>query len=109
MNAGVVMIYTIDEIKEKIKPIAKKYDVVGIYLFGSYARGEADENSDVDIAIVKGDTDYIYDYFYTFKEELETVFCLKFDILFSEDVHVPIGKFENRFALKYERDKLKVV
>lgn len=44
-------IYTIDEIKEKIKPIAEKYGIETVWLFGSYARGEADENSDVDLLI----------------------------------------------------------
>jgi predicted nucleotidyltransferase len=45
------MIYTIEEIKEKIRPIAEKYNLPAVYLFGSYARGEADEKSDVDIMI----------------------------------------------------------
>jgi predicted nucleotidyltransferase len=43
------MVYTIDELKEKITPIAKKYDIPVVYLFGSYARGDADANSDVDV------------------------------------------------------------
>jgi predicted nucleotidyltransferase len=45
------MIYTIDEIKERIRPVAEKYNLPAVYLFGSYARGEADEKSDVDIMI----------------------------------------------------------
>ena len=45
------MVYTIDEIKAKIEPIAKRYNVSKVYLFGSYARGEEDENSDIDIAL----------------------------------------------------------
>ncbi|MGT2867101.1 nucleotidyltransferase family protein [Streptococcus fryi] len=44
------MVYTIDEIREKIVPVAKKYNLSAVYLFGSYARGEADESSDVDLA-----------------------------------------------------------
>lgn len=47
-------IYTIEEIRERIKPIAKQYGVERIYLFGSYARGEATELSDVDFRIDKG-------------------------------------------------------
>ena len=49
------MLYTIDEIKAKIEPIAKQYNVSKVYLFGSYARGEEDENSDIDIALELGD------------------------------------------------------
>ena len=44
-------IYSIEEIKEIAAPIAKQYDVEKIYLFGSYARGEATEKSDLDFII----------------------------------------------------------
>ena len=44
-------IYTIDEIREKVKPIAEKYGIEKVWLFGSYARGEATEDSDVDLMI----------------------------------------------------------
>ena len=43
------MVYTIEELKQKIEPIARKYDIPAVYLFGSYARGEADDKSDVDV------------------------------------------------------------
>lgn len=43
---------TIEEIKEKITPVAKKYEVPLIYLFGSFAREESHQFSDVDLAIV---------------------------------------------------------
>ncbi len=46
--------YTVDEIKSIVEPIARKYGVASIYLFGSYARGDATENSDVDLRIEKG-------------------------------------------------------
>lgn len=45
------MVYTIEELKQKIAPIARKYDIPTVYIFGSYARGEADDNSDVDVLI----------------------------------------------------------
>ncbi len=45
------MIYSIDEIKNLITPIAKKHKLKAVYLFGSYARGTADENSDIDLLI----------------------------------------------------------
>ena len=46
---------TIEEIRDKITPICQKYGVKSAYLFGSYARGEATEKSDVDIRIEQGD------------------------------------------------------
>lgn len=45
---------TIEKIKEIITPICKKYGVKRAYLFGSYARNEATEKSDVDIRIEFG-------------------------------------------------------
>ena len=43
--------YTIEEIKNRIEPIAKKYNIPLVSLFGSYARGEATEKSDLDFII----------------------------------------------------------
>ena len=45
------MIYTIEELQQIIAPIARKYDIPAVYIFGSYARNEATENSDVDVLI----------------------------------------------------------
>ena len=46
--------YSIDEIRKKAIPIAKKYGVQRMGLFGSYARGEQNEQSDLDFLIRKG-------------------------------------------------------
>lgn len=54
--------FTIEEIKEKAVPIAKKYGVKKFSLFGSYARGDADEKSDVDF-IFNGGNGRIKSYF----------------------------------------------
>lgn len=48
------MPYTIEEIRTKAMPIAIRYGVDALSLFGSYARGEADEKSDLDFLIQKG-------------------------------------------------------
>ena len=45
------MIYSVEELKQRIAPIAEKYGLREVYLFGSYARSEATEQSDVDILI----------------------------------------------------------
>jgi len=47
-------VYTIDEVKKLIIPILIKYGVDKAYLFGSYARGEATPESDIDILIKSG-------------------------------------------------------
>lgn len=41
----------INKIKSKIVRILKKYGVIRAGIFGSYARGEAGKNSDIDILI----------------------------------------------------------
>ncbi len=45
------MVLTVNEIKNRIAPIAQQYGLKAVYLFGSYARNEATETSDVDILI----------------------------------------------------------
>jgi predicted nucleotidyltransferase len=45
------VVYSIDELKRKVAPIAARYDLPAVYIFGSYARNEATEDSDVDILI----------------------------------------------------------
>ena len=47
-------IYTIDEIRSMLQPIAESFGVERIYLFGSYARGEATAESDLDFRVDKG-------------------------------------------------------
>ena len=47
-------VYTIEEIKSIVAPIAAIHDVDRIYLFGSYARGEATPSSDIDLRVDKG-------------------------------------------------------
>ena len=46
---------TISLIKKAIVPIAKEYGLKKVYLFGSYAKGNANEKSDVDLLIEKGE------------------------------------------------------
>ena len=42
------------DIQMTIAPIAKSYGVKRVYLFGSFAKGEAGPESDVDLLIEKG-------------------------------------------------------
>ncbi|MCI6100088.1 MAG: nucleotidyltransferase domain-containing protein [Selenomonas sp.] len=45
---------TIEDIRQQIAPICRKYGVKAVYLFGSYARGEANDKSDVDFYVELG-------------------------------------------------------
>ena len=44
-------IYTKDELLSIIRDFGREYKIPTIYLFGSYARGEANTDSDIDIVI----------------------------------------------------------
>ena len=48
------MVYTIEQIRRIVCPIAAAYGIKSMRLFGSYARGEATEASDVDLLIDRG-------------------------------------------------------
>ena len=47
-------IYSFDEIRQIVTPIAARYDVERVFLIGSYARREAHAASDIDLVIDKG-------------------------------------------------------
>jgi hypothetical protein len=42
---------TMEEIREKVVPIAKRYNVAHVSVFGSYANGSATPKSDVDFLV----------------------------------------------------------
>ncbi len=50
-----------DSIYKFIEEIKKRYNVTAIILFGSYAKGTENEDSDIDIAVVSDDFEDIYD------------------------------------------------
>ncbi len=47
-------IYSIEEIRDIVRDVAQQYGVERVWLFGSYARGEARQDSDIDLRIDKG-------------------------------------------------------
>ena len=67
------MDYSVSEIRDIVAPIAEKYGVKKVFLFGSRARGDYREDSDYDFSIDPGElTDY-FEYM-SFVEELGSVF-----------------------------------
>lgn len=74
------MVYSIEEIRKMIIPIAKTHGVKSISLFGSYARGEANENSDVDFYIDKGEVTDLFKYFELI-EDLENKLKCHVDVI----------------------------
>ena len=58
---------------------AEKYGIITLGLFGSGARGEHDETSDIDICIKLQEPDYFT--IQDIKEDLEKIFRTKVDII----------------------------
>lgn len=72
--------YTIDEIKRIAVPVAKQYGIEKMALFGSYAKGEQKETSDIDLVIKKGNMKG-YFAFCGFVNTLEERFGTHVDVL----------------------------
>ena len=88
---------TIEEIKKAVAPICERYGVERLSLFGSYARGEADDKSDVDLIHDGGKfRGWEYGGFYG---DLQRALGLELDLLDREEV----GK---RFLAKIANDEV---
>lgn len=72
-------IFTINEVKNLVKPIAEKYKVDEIYLFGSYARGEANASSDLDF-LVFGGKNFKRTMIFALAEDFREVFKKEVDV-----------------------------
>ena len=80
-------IYTMEKIKDLVKPIANKYNVQSIYLFGSYARGEADENSDLDFLVFGGESFKLTNIF-ALAEDLRAAFQRQVDVFEISEINI---------------------
>ena len=72
-------VLTIEMIKDVIAPIAAKYGVESIYVFGSYARGEATIDSDIDF-LVFGGKGFKLSMVYALAEEIREAFGKDVDV-----------------------------
>ncbi|MHB1404458.1 MAG: nucleotidyltransferase family protein [Desulfitobacteriaceae bacterium] len=90
--------YTIEEIKTIVEPIARKYGVERVYLFGSYARDDITENSDVDLRVDKGSLKGMFALcgLYT---EIEEALQMKVDVLTT-------GSLEDDFLRKIQKEEV---
>ena len=94
-------VLTIKEIKNRIKPVMVKHHIKDVYLFGSYARGEANSNSDVDIYCDSGDIDTLYK---------EVDFCEELKEALNKEVDVVTidSKMDDYFKKQLDEDKIKL-
>lgn len=95
-------IYTIKEIQEKIQSMAEKYKLKKVSLFGSYARGEASKDSDIDLYIVDGDTSYkgIPWGYFRFCAQLEEELGKKVDVVTAAAIKQKWNMWSTRLLFK---------
>lgn len=94
-------VLTLKQIKDRILPILANHNIREVYLFGSYARGEAKNTSDIDIYCESGDIKTFIDQGFL-EEELEKALGKKVDILF-------IGtRLNDFFKEQLEGDKIRL-
>ena len=76
----------IEELRKKILPVLQRYDVVKASVFGSFARGEVQEGSDIDILVeFKGEKSLLD--LAGLKIELEELLGRKVDVLTYNSLH----------------------
>jgi predicted nucleotidyltransferase len=81
-----MQIMTINQIKKKILPILRKNDINRASLFGSVVRGEATEESDIDLLVeFKGEKSLLD--LAGLKIELEELLGKKVDVLTYNSLH----------------------
>jgi len=76
----------IDQIKRKIQPILKEAGVTRSAVFGSYVRGEAKENSDIDILVEIPRGTGLFA-FVGLKHDLEDALHKKVDLVTYDSIH----------------------
>ena len=87
-------IYTLEEITDVVAPIARKYAVCSIYIFGSYARGSATTDSDLDFLVVGGEG-FKPALVYAMGEDFRTAFNKNVDIFEIHEVTVGSDFYNN--------------
>lgn len=98
-------IYDLDEIKRIIIPILKNYGVSRAYLFGSYARGEATQENDIDLRIDGGNIKSMLGIGALY-HELSQALNKPIDIVTTEAInHISNIRYTERFSKYLEGDE----
>ncbi len=88
----------LDAIKEVVSRIAEKFGIERVYVFGSYARGEASETSDLDLHIEKGRIRDLVE-LAEFQMELEDSLLMPVDVLTT-------GALSESFLVKIKQEEV---
>lgn len=98
-------IYAMDEIQAIVNPILQNYGVSRAYLFGSYARGEATGQSDVDLRIDGGKIKSMFSLGALY-DELTNALDKPVDLVTTEGLsHIANRKRTERFWSRMKEDE----
>ncbi|MBQ6615467.1 MAG: nucleotidyltransferase domain-containing protein [Thermoguttaceae bacterium] len=84
METGVL---SLQEITQCVTPLAKKYKIAEVYVFGSYARNEATSESDVDF-LVFGGKDFKLTSIFAFAEDIRNTIQKDVDVYEIHEINV---------------------
>ena len=77
---------SINDVNYIVKPLADKYKISEVYLFGSYARGDATDESDLDFLVYGGDG-FRLTMVFAFAEELRKALNKEVDVFEIHEVN----------------------
>ena len=95
-------VLTITDIEKIVRPLAEKYHISAVYLFGSYDRGEADSESDLDFIVIGGEG-FKRTRVFAFAEDLREAFDKSVDVFEIHEINQ-----ESAFYQSILRDRRKV-
>ena len=78
-------IYTIGEIADIVRPVAERYGVESVILFGSYAKGRAGCGSDIDLYVETGKISDLIE-LSKFRLDLVDAFRKEVDVITADDI-----------------------
>ena len=96
---------TKEAISYLVRPVAKKNKLGRVYLFGSYARGEAGVDSDIDLVIEGGDFKSLFD-LVRLQSEFKKALGKDVDVVEKAALHDDTSRSGRRFRSHFERDKV---
>ena len=97
------MIYTVDDIRRIAAPVASAHGVKSMRLFGSYARGQATEQSDIDLRIECGRITDLFSWGSLYSD-LQAAFQKNLDLVTSENLDADfLRRIRQDEVLIYER------
>jgi hypothetical protein len=86
---------------DHLRDLCRRYHVARLEVFGSFARGDADSDSDLDILVTLDDQARVGLGFIELKEELERMFGRPVDLLTRSSVERSPNKYFRRFTLEH--------